>query len=333
MWLYSAGGKGIEGGTLTGGTLTVSYSAVRPEIVTGADVIGGQDSDTGKRSGFELISRCYPKYRVLPDILISPKFSCDPEVAAVMEAKTTFSGVFKATALCDLDTGKAAKYSDAPALKEESGLASFDQIPCWPMVSYKGRRYHLSTHLAAVISGVDTENGGCPSRSPSNNALLADGAVLKDGTEVILDLQEANYLGAHGIVTALNFVNGWTVWGNNTACYPESDRAFEYFIPVSRMKKWIGNSLVLSYWNKVDSPLNKRLCESIADSANIWLNGLTNAGHLLGARVEILSEENPAEDFEAGILRPHVYYAPPGPAQEIDWIMEYDATYIAAALG
>ena len=32
-----------------------------------------------------------------------------------------------------------------------------------------------------------------------------------------------------------------------------------------------------------------------------------------------------------GIIRFHIYIAPPGPAQEIDFTLEYDVSYLQAA--
>ncbi len=37
--------------------------------------------------------------------------------------------------------------------------------------------------------------------------------VVADGSEVILDVQQANYLNENGVVTALNFYNGFVSWG------------------------------------------------------------------------------------------------------------------------
>ena len=71
---------------------------------------------------------------------------------------------------------------------------------------------------------------------------------------------------------------------------------------------------------------------SILDSANIWLNGLVGAGYLLGARVEMLENENPLTSLMAGKIKLHVYMTPPSPAQEIDFVLEYDADYVTSAL-
>lgn len=34
----------------------------------------------------------------------------------------------------------------------------------------------------------------------------------------------------------------------------------------------------------------------------------------------------------AGIIKLHVYMTPPSPAQEIDFVLEYDASYVTSAL-
>lgn len=54
--------------------------------------------------------------------------------------------------------------------------------------------------------------------------------------------------------------------------------------------------------------------------------------YLLGARVEMLENENPLTNLMAGIIKLHVYMTPPSPAQEIDFVLEYDASYVTSAL-
>lgn len=78
--------------------------------------------------------------------------------------------------------------------------------------------------------------------------------------------------------------------------------------------------------------MNRRLLDNIKDSANNWLAGLVGSEYLLGARVEILDAENPLTDLMAGIVRIHIYMTPPSPAQEIDFVLEYDTDYVQTAL-
>lgn len=295
-------------------------------------VIGGYDTETGEASGLEMIDNCYALYQVNPDLIIAPGFSQDPEVAAVMDAKAHVNTLFGARAIIDCDCETVTVYNKVVEWKKANGMTNGTMILTWPMVQKAGKVYHYSTHLAALMATVDAGNENCPSESPSNKTLQIDGLVKADGTEIVLNLEKANYLNAGGIVTALNFVGGFKAWGNYTAAYPDNKDPRVCWINVARMFDWVSNSLILTYWSRVDRKLNRRLCETIADGATIWINGLTTAGHLYGGRVEFRDDENPDEDIMAGILRPHVFMAPPAPAQEIDWIVEYDASYVSEAL-
>ena len=162
--------------------------------------------------------------------------------------------------------------------------------------------------------------------------MACDGMCLEDGSEVLLTVTQANELNYAGIVTGLNAFLNWVAWGNYTACWPGDTKPEDCFIPVARMFDWVGNTLVKTCWKKLDGPITRRLLESIVDGVNIWFNGLMGSGFIYGGRVEMLDEENPTEDIKQGIVRFHVYMAPPSPAQEIDFVQTYDASYVETAL-
>jgi phage tail sheath protein FI len=105
------------------------------------------------------------------------------------------------------------------------------------------------------------------------------------------------------------------------------------FINIHRMFNYVANTCVLTYWSRIDENLTRRYAESITDELNIWLNRLVSTGALLGARCELKAEENPDTDLMAGIIRVHVYMTPPSPAQEVDFLLEYDADYVSSILG
>ena len=44
------------------------------------------------------------------------------------------------------------------------------------------------------------------------------------------------------------------------------------------------------------------------------------------------SKEKFMADLMAGIIKIHIYMTPPSPAQEIDFILEYDTSYVTSAL-
>lgn len=303
--------------------LNVAYNKVNPAAVDAAAVA----------AGMEKIELCTTTLGMVPDLICAPGFSEDTAVAAVMAAKAAaINGMFRAKALIDIptDSGKAAAYSDVLTYKNAQALVDENQILCWPLLTFGGKTYHFSTLLAGLMASIDAENSA-PYVSPSNKAIKCDGMVDAAGAEINLTLDQANTLNAQGVLTALNFMGGWKAWGNYTACYPGSTDVKDMFIPVSRMFDWVANTLIQTFWSRIDMPMNRRLVDSILDTCNIWLNGLVGSGYLLGARCVMLEDENPLTSLMAGIIKLHVYITPPSPAQEIDFALEYDAAYVEAA--
>jgi uncharacterized protein len=315
-----------DGGHYTETSISVAYNAVTPASVDNSAVA----------TGLENIEKCLTSVGIVPDLICAPGHSDNSGVAAVMATKAAgINGMFKAKALIDISTaasGGADQYSEVTALKASNNFTDEDEIVCWPMLKLGARAFHYSTQLAGLMAQVDTGNGGTPNESPSNKGLQCDSLVVAAGTEVKLTLAQANILNAAGIVTALNFMGGFVAWGNYTACYPASTDVKDYIIPVSRMFDWVGNTLIITFWSKLDLPMNRRLIDSIMDTANIWLNGLVGGEYLLGARAEFREDENSLTNLMAGQIKIHIYITPPSPAQEIDFVLEYDASYVTTAL-
>ena len=324
----------IEGGAIASdnATLNIKYNAVDPSKVTKKDIIGGYDINTKKSSGFELVDFIFPKFRVIPTVFLAPNFSHDSEVAAIMAAKAeSINGLFKGVAIIDVDTTEATTYTEAVEWKNKKNIVQPSELLVWPMLTLGGRVFHYSTQLAGLMAKTDADEDmgkETPCESASNKVLQIDGMVLADGTEVLLDLTKANYLNSQGIITGLNFIGGFVSWGNETACYPSNTDVTDYFYCVNRMFSWVGNSVILSMWSKVDRGLKPRLVESVVQSLNIWLNGLTADEVILGGRIEFLEEENPETDLMAGIAHFHIYLTPPSPAKELDFVLEYDVSYL-----
>ncbi|MCD7918642.1 MAG: phage tail protein [Clostridiales bacterium] len=329
----------LDGGAMDTDELTeatVAYSVVSFDLDDLDDaVIGGYDVTTGKSTGLELVDFVYYKHKTLQDILICPGFSHKEAIASVMAAKTEFSTVFREICICDLDASTITNYQDAITEKEENScFCNTRQVVCWPMVALEDKIFHLSTQIAGQMAATDAEYDNVPSVLSSNKALNADSTVLADGTEIIVDLTQANALRSEGIMTALNFVNGFVSWGSYCGCYPDvSTDPKDTIISQARMFGYVANTVVLTYWKYIDRRLTNRLAESVLDDVNIWLNSLTNDEHLLGARCELLESENPSTDMANGIFRIHIYMTPATPAQEIDFLLEYDVDYASSVLG
>lgn len=315
-----------EGAAYNLSKLTVEGRAVKPDEVITADIV----------SGLGVIDDCMSTVGIIPDLICAPGYSHISTVAAIMATKAAaITGLFRGKAIIDVDSGAdgVTEYSALTPWKNKNNMVDENQILCWPMVKIGDYMFHMSTQLAGLMAKVDTLNAGIPYESPSNKNFKMDCCCLEDGTEVNLTFPQTNIIAGYGIVTALNFMSmGWTARNNYTACYPANTDVKDQFIPVSRMFDFVGNTLIRTFWAKLDKPMNRRLIDTILDTCNIWLNGLTAQEYLLGGRAEYLEEENNLLDLMAGILHIHIYITPPSPMQECNFVLEYDTNYVQSAL-
>ena len=302
-------------------SLNIAYDAVTPSAVT-ANVVA---------AGLEAIELCMSTVGIIPDLIAAPGYSQDSTVAAIMATKAAaLNGIFRGKAVVDIDcTSEGADtYDEAYAWKQSQNYVDENEIVCWPMLKLGNRKFHMSTQVTGLMAQIDAINE-CPYESPSNKNFQMDALCKADGTEILQTKAQADILNSGGIVTALNFLSsGWVCWGNYCGCYPGISDVKDMFIPVSRMFDWIGNTVIRTFWQKIDKPMTRRLIDNVLDTCNIWLNGIVGAGKLIGARAELLEGENPITDLMAGIMRVHLYITPPSPAQEIDFLLEYDISYL-----
>lgn len=244
-----------------------------------------------------------------------------------MDAKCeNINGSFRCMALIDADTTTVKKYSDVNNWKNQNNISSANQICYWPMVSLGDKKYHMSVLASCVTLNTDAQYDDVPFKSPSNESIVGDGLCLADGTEVILGRDMANYLNGIGVVTAIN-QNGWKLWGNNTAAYPGTTDPKDRWICCRRMMNWVGNTLQTTFFSKVDNPIRPRFIETVVNSCNDWLNGLTAQQVILGGRVEFLQDENPTTDLINGEITYHVYLGLCAPAENITFTLEFDVSY------
>lgn len=176
----------------------------------------------------------------------------------------------------------------------------------------------------------NTNNDDIPSRSPSNKLLGITGLCLEDGTEVILDQDQANTVNGYGVATGLN-MNGWKLWGNYTGAYPATKDVKDMWLPVRRMFNWHSNIFIDTYFEKVDDPMNPVLIETVTDSENIRL-GAYVPDKMAGAEMQYLASDNPITNALAGIITFRQRIAPYTPAEVIKDIVSYDTDMLKSAL-
>lgn len=325
---------GLDINVLPGGSLAAqpsvmaNFMVVNPGTVTKTHIIGGIDPATGARTGIELVDDVFPKTRLVPGILAAPGWN-DIEVSLKLQAKAaSINNLFGCMAVVDVPDSAGPTFRDIPSWKEQSGLSSKFCIVCWPRVSVGNRTVHLSTDITGRLGLRDAEMGDIPYASPSNRPLQITGMSWR-GKEITHDQQVANYIESCGIVTTLNWTGGWVAWGNYTAAYPGNTDPKDMWIAIRRMFNWVRNSIILSYWQRIDLPIRRVLIDDIVTSCNMWFDGLVSSGALLGGRIEFPPELNPATSLMSGKIVFRVFICPPVPAAEIEFQLEYDPQYLS----
>lgn len=313
-------------------TLKVTSQSIDPSAITAEDIIGGYDAVTGKETGLECLRQVYVLHQMVPGLILAPGWSHKPEVAAVMQAKTkNLNEIFNTFAVIDIDTALAKVYTKVKEIKDQSGVNAEQATALWPMVSVNGKKAYYSAYWAAMAAYTDAQNGDRPYKSPSNELLNITAAVLEDGTEIRMDTSQAATLNGDGIVTAIND-DGWRSWGNNTACFPENRDPKDRWICCRRMMNWYEVHFLRQYKNKVDDPYDPRLVESLVDSENLYLNGLTSSGYIAGGSISYNEEENTNEDILNGHVTFRTTLAFWTPAEYIKNRIAFDPSILQQAL-
>lgn len=324
----------IPGGAGDSATsLTVSGVQIDPTAVTPADIVGAVTAD-GVESGMEVIRQIFPKLNMTPGILLAPGWSENALVSAGLQAKTShINGVFNCVCIVDIDssTAGATKYDDVKRQKEKQAVTSANCYAVWLYAKVGDVIYAGSAMAAAATVATDANNGDIPNVSPDNKPISISAACLKDGTEVLLDQEQANVVNSFGVATWLN-MNGFRLWGNNTACYPGNTDPKDRWFSVRRFFCWDDNTFIQTYFQKVSDPLNKRLIEALVDSENVRGNSFVSRGICARYELQYIESENPTTDLLNGTVKFHKYMSPFNPAEDIEEIVEFDPNAISTAL-
>lgn len=311
--------------------IKINYSTLNPTAVTAADVVGADA--VGAEKGIGAVRKVFPKTGLVPSLILAPGYSHNKTVALKLQSiAESINGIFKAMAIVDIESKTTVTYTAVKEAKDKL-VSAANVILCWPKIKVGGDAYFMSEAVSAMMQYTDATHGDIPYYGPSNQPIKADAVVLEDGTELLLDETQANELNAVGVVTVINNGAAFVAWGNNTAIYPLSTDMKDRYIMVKRMFHYIENSFILTYRQKVDNPMNRRLIESICDSENIKFNSLTARDIIAGGKVQYLESENPTTDLLNGRLKIHTYFAPYGPAEYIENTVEYDISALQTALG
>ena len=315
-------------------SLKVSGKLLNPSAIKPQDIVGSVDPLTGAETGIQVVRQVYPKLGMTPGIITAPRFSKSPEVSAALQTATKeVSGMFRSVCIVDLDSSEtgAKVYTDVNTKKTAQALTDGNCYAVWLYGKVGDTVYSGSTLASALTAYTDAANDDTPNVSPSNKVINISASCREDGTEVLLDRDQANTVNSFGVATWLNF-NGYRLWGNNTVAYPGTTDPKDRWFSVRRFLNWAGNTFILTYSQRVDSPMNKQLIEAIVDSENVRGNSFVSRGICARYQIVYLEEENPTTELLNGHITFHQYMTPFPPAEHIEDIIEFDPEALSTAL-
>lgn len=322
----------VGGSAASASSVYVTYDKLNPADVDAADIVGTASGNS--ETGLEVLRQVYPKFGMTPGLILAPGWSQDPDVGVALAAKCEeINGYFRCEGFVDIDSSASGctVYSNVKTAKESAAISSPHIMALWPCMKSGSKQFWASAIWGALTQYIDAQNDDVPSLSPSNKSLPITATVLKDGTELLLDQTQGNFVNSAGVSTAIN-VNGFKSWGNNSAAYPSTTDPKDRWFCCRRFFSWWGNSFMLTYAQKVDDPMNTRLVQSVVDSENIRGNAYVSAGKCAAARIEYNEAENPQTDILNGKMTFHQHLAPWVPAEDIVDILEFDPDALQSAL-
>lgn len=304
-------------------SLTIAYKKLNPEGVTAEDIIGGV-TETGIRTGIELVDEVYSRFQVIPDIISAPGYSKVPAVAAALEAKAELIGdLTSAVAVVDIESETTVNIKEVRIAKNVLGAFGRWTVLCWPKVLMAGVEIYASAAVAALLQYVCVNNNNIPT-SPDNKEIPIDGIVLEGGKELHLTQKQVNdYLNAYGVLS-FAYLGGWKCWGNNTAAYPESTEPNNRFIKCVMTANYLENRFKTEYLSVIGSDGSYKMIDSVVSNYNADLNALT-PDYLAGASVVFRKDENPVEEILQGHFRFHTRYADYIPTEYIENEFTWDS--------
>lgn len=313
-------------------TYKVNYNKVDTSTITATTIIGGTDANN-RNTGLSVINDVWPQLNIVPGILIAPGYMNNVLVTTAADALVqSVNGQFKARTIVNLDDATNAK-SPTTALTMKGTLAAVDSRMdvLWPPICQFGPLNIDAPTVNAFLQGSVTQDptmgGGIPYWSISNKLVPGmTGTTLSDGTAITVRPNDATFLNSNGIMTYIQYEEGFFTWGNRSAAYPISNDVTQVFAIVQRELDWLSNSIVIMLRPWVDNPTNLRLIESITLTAQTWLSSLVSAGALLRGVIEFLQVDNPINSLMQGKVVFHYLVTPPIPAEDIENNFEFDVS-------
>lgn len=278
------------------GQVQATYNEVETTGLDKDDIIGGV-TEAGVYTGLGCVSLIYQELDVIPNLIVAPGWSEDPDVyEAMIAAGTKINGHWDAFVLADMPLTSNDTIAKAISWRSTNMYVDERSKVFWPQgADAYGYVYHLSAACAWQMMLTDAGNDGIPMETPSNKQLfIAKQYFGADSTNRGFDQNQANELNANGITTCCYWGARWVLWGPHTAAYVFGDvsDARSIFDNSIRMMMYISNSFQQEHALTIDSPMTRALKDTILNTEQTKADALAARGALLGQPVVSFDESD-----------------------------------------
>ncbi len=276
---------------------------------TKANVIGGVDPLTGKKTGMQALLAAEQRFGVKPRILGVPELD-DADVTSELIAIGQ-----KLRAFVYASAGDSKTKEEAAMYRENFGAREVMVI--WPdftgfdTVTQSTRTHSAVARALGLRAKLDNEIGW--HKTLSNIAVNGVSGISQD---VFWDLQDpatdAGYLNSHEVTTLINR-GGYRFWGSRT-CSIDPLFAFENY---TRTAQVLADTIAEAHLWAVDKPMHPSLVKDIVEGINAKFRELIRLGYLLGGEAWFDEEINSPEVLKAGKLYIDYDYTPVPPLENL----------------
>lgn len=287
------------------GQVQATFSEVDLSKITKTEIIGGVTAG-GEYSGLGVVGLVYPKFNLIPNLIVAPGWSQDPEVYnAMITAATKINGHWDAFVVADIPLESTDTIEKAIAWANDNSYKNERTKVGWPMAPLTfGGMAHWSTLYTWRQLLVDAGHNGIPMETASNKAIPVTGQYFgEESKNRGFDQTRANELNAEGISTLVFWGGQWVLWGGHTAAYrfgAVNDKRVIFDNNI-RMMMYITNDFQQEWALTIDSPMTVAMAETIKNREQEKADALVAVGALIGTPVvNFLESENSTDELAEG---------------------------------
>uniref|UniRef100_UPI00351DA624 phage tail sheath protein n=1 Tax=Modicisalibacter muralis TaxID=119000 RepID=UPI00351DA624 len=318
--LYAAQGDAGEEGTLAR-SLDAIVDQTKAMVVvvrvaegqtpeeTKANIIGGVDPLTGKKTGMQALLAAEQAFGVKPRVLGVPEYD-DVDVASELIGIAQ-----KLRGFAYVSAHGCATKEEAAMYRENFGAR--EAMVIWPdftgfdTATSSTRTFPAVARALGLRAKLDNQIGW--HKTLSN---VAVNGVTGISADVFWDLQDPNtdagYLNSHEVTTLINR-GGYRFWGSRT-CSIDPLFAFENY---TRSAQVIADTIAEAHLWAVDKPMHPSLVKDIVEGINAKFREWIRLGYLLGGSAWFDAEINTPEVLKAGKLYIDYDYTPVPPLENL----------------